>query len=91
MTADIHLHIDRLVIDRDVLGDTDPRALTAEVRAELTALLTAQGLDGTTLGGSRASVDGGRLGERGPQGTEIAGAIFAGLTEPSARSGACPR
>ncbi|HMQ65667.1 MAG TPA: hypothetical protein PJ992_05205 [Arachnia sp.] len=83
MNADIHLHIDRLVIDRDVLGDADPRALAAEVRAELTALISARGLDRTMLGGARARVHGGRVREPHPLGTGIATAILSGLTGPS--------
>jgi hypothetical protein len=86
MTADITLHIERLVIDGEVLDGADRRAVAEEVRAGLGELLVSRGLptgleDGATLG----TVRGGSLAATGALGTRIAGAVHAGLTSTAAR------
>lgn len=91
MTRQIHVHIDRLVLDGVAADGLDPRRLSAEVSAALEELLGRDGLgERLAAGGSWSSVQGGDLGhpERpGDLGARIAGAIHDGLR---GREGAGP-
>lgn len=82
---DIHLHIERLVVDGMELGPHDRRALKAALEAELSQVLSSQGWgDGAPTGGARPSApaqpiqmepeaDAGRLGR------QIARSVYGAL------------
>jgi hypothetical protein len=80
MNRDIHVHIDRLVIDEAHLAGTSPAALSEEVRSSLAQLLADRGLTGDLeVGGTRPVLHGGVTGTT-PFGPAIAHAIHAGFS-----------
>ena len=87
MSGELNLHIDRLVVDSEVLDGADPQALAQLVRAELQGLLETRGLPaGLDAGGTRDAVRGATLAGTGALGAQIAGAVHAGLAATAARS-----
>ena len=85
MRPDIHLQIDRLVLDGLPIDGIDPDALAEDVRAALQGLLADQGIhEGLASGGARNAIRGGTIQHPEPSvqglGRQIAQAIHAGLT-----------
>ena len=85
MRPDIHLQIDRLVLDGLPIDGIDPGALAEDVRAALQGLLADQGIhEGLASGGARNAIRGGTIQHPEPSvqglGRQIAQAIHAGLT-----------
>lgn len=81
MDADIHLHIDELILEGVAAGER--QAVAAAVQAELARLLAAEA--GATLTGSRARIDGGMIDAppaAKPQqmGAAIAQAVYRGIS-----------
>lgn len=86
MTRDIHIHIDRLVLDGVSLGGLSPGAVSEQVRAGLEALLDERGIEGDLAnGGARGAIRGGDLTGPGHLGTRIARSIHAGLSGDAGR------
>lgn len=82
MNADIHVHIDRLILDSDALGAANPGAVADEVRVALEDLLGKHGISGDlAAGGTKGSVHGGAITESGRLGPQVASAIHAGLSD----------
>lgn len=84
MRPDIHLHIDRLVLDGLPIDGIDPDALADSVRAALRGLLADQGIhEGLAADGARNAIRGGTIQHLEPSvqglGQQIAHAIHAGL------------
>jgi hypothetical protein len=83
----INLHIERLVLDGLPIARQDGPLVQAAVEAELSRLLTAQGLaPGLLSGGAMPAVRGDSLqlaGESSPSqlGTQIAQAVYGGLSK----------
>jgi hypothetical protein len=88
MPTDVHITIDRLVLEGIDLPPTARPRLAAAVSAELGRLLAEGGLSSDlSIGGARRAVHGGavELGEGATDpvalATQIAGAIYGGLGE----------
>jgi hypothetical protein len=83
---DIHLDIDRLVVDDQLLAPGDRTALAASVTRELGRLLTGRGLPSAVLagGGAMPRLEAGNLGGASSDadafGRQIAGAVHKGMT-----------
>lgn len=91
MTRQIHVHIDRLVLEGVAPDELDPQSLSADVSTSLEQLLARDGLGermaagGSWSSGQSGDLDGaGRPRDLGPR---IAGAIHDGLR---GREGAGP-
>lgn len=84
MRPNIHVHIDRLLLDGVPADGLDPQQLSADVRSALEQLLAERGLDARlAAGGSWHRVRGGDLGGTdGPVGLgeQIAHAVHDGLS-----------
>lgn len=86
MNRDIHLHIDRLVIDKALLDGIPSAALSEEVESSLAQLLAEQGITGDlSNGGSRAVLEGGAISGTSQLGPEIARAIHTGMSNGGER------
>ena len=83
----VTLHIDRLVLDGLMVSSHGGRAVSMAVEAELTRLIAAGGLSRSHgISVPRLSAPGVTLGPGATPaaiGTEIAGALFSGLSQPA--------